>query len=158
MPDFLAEKYKEINGRVAELAPVVAEYERLEAAAVALDGISVDSPNGAPAVRQSAPVHRGGPGRTRGAMSSATGPAVRSTSAAIAPSKRPPGRRKGTGKRAAEALIYIRRQPGITIPDLARRMGIKQNYLYRVMPGLEQDGKVAKQGRGWHPVQAKTTT
>jgi hypothetical protein len=29
-------------------------------------------------------------------------------------------------------------------------MGIKQNYLYRVLPGLEQDGQVTKQGRGWH--------
>ena len=42
-------------------------------------------------------------------------------------------------------------QPGITIPELAAKMGIKQNYLYRVLPGLEQESKVAKQGRGWHP-------
>jgi DNA-binding IscR family transcriptional regulator len=42
-------------------------------------------------------------------------------------------------------------QPGITIPELAAKMGIKQNYLYRVLPGLEQEGKIAKQGRGWHP-------
>jgi DNA-binding IclR family transcriptional regulator len=42
-------------------------------------------------------------------------------------------------------------QPGITIPELAAKMGIKQNYLYRVLPSLEQEGKVAKKGRGWHP-------
>jgi hypothetical protein len=30
-------------------------------------------------------------------------------------------------------------------------MGIKQNYLYRVLPGLEQENKVKKDGRGWHP-------
>jgi hypothetical protein len=30
-------------------------------------------------------------------------------------------------------------------------MGIKQNYLYRVLPGLEKDGKVVKRGHGWHP-------
>lgn len=30
-------------------------------------------------------------------------------------------------------------------------MGIKQNYLYRVLPGLEQEKRVSKQGRGWHP-------
>lgn len=30
-------------------------------------------------------------------------------------------------------------------------MGIKQTYLYRVLPGLEQAGKIEKQGRGWHP-------
>jgi hypothetical protein len=33
-------------------------------------------------------------------------------------------------------------------------MGIKQNYLYRVLPGLQQEGLVSKQGRGWHPQQA----
>ncbi len=42
-------------------------------------------------------------------------------------------------------------QPGITIPELAAKMGIKQNYLYRVLPGLEQEKKIKKQGRGWHP-------
>ena len=42
-------------------------------------------------------------------------------------------------------------QPGITIPELAAKMGIKQNYLYRVLPGLEQENKVTKKGRGWHP-------
>jgi hypothetical protein len=41
-------------------------------------------------------------------------------------------------------------QPGITIPELATKMGIKQTYLYRVLPGLEQESKVKKQGRGWH--------
>jgi hypothetical protein len=45
----------------------------------------------------------------------------------------------------------VQRQPGITIPELAVKMGIKQNYLYRVLPGPEQENKVAKQGRGWHP-------
>ncbi len=42
-------------------------------------------------------------------------------------------------------------QPGITIPELAAKMGIKQNYLYRVLPGLEQENKVSKQGSGWYP-------
>ena len=42
-------------------------------------------------------------------------------------------------------------QPGITIPELASKMGIKHNYLYRVLPGLEKEGKVRKVGKGWHP-------
>ena len=41
-------------------------------------------------------------------------------------------------------------KPGITIPELADAMGIKQNYLYRVMPGSPKTGKVTKSGRGWH--------
>jgi DNA-binding IclR family transcriptional regulator len=35
------------------------------------------------------------------------------------------------------------------IADVAQKMGIQQNYLYRVLPGLEQEGKVRKEGRGW---------
>jgi hypothetical protein len=60
------------------------------------------------------------------------------------------GRRKGSGTRAAQTLSFVQGQPGITIPELASKMGIKQNYLYRVLPGLEQDGKLEKKGRGWH--------
>ena len=30
-------------------------------------------------------------------------------------------------------------------------MGIKANYLYRVLPQLEADGKVKKRKKGWHP-------
>ena len=67
------------------------------------------------------------------------------------PGKRRAGRRKGSGTRAAQALSFVKGQPGITIPELAAKMGIKQNYLYRVLPGLEQEGKVSKRGRGWHP-------
>ena len=61
------------------------------------------------------------------------------------------GRRKGGGTRAAQALSFVEGQPGITIPELAAKMGIKQNYLYRVLPSLEQEGKLEKKGRGWHP-------
>ncbi|MFZ1926457.1 MAG: hypothetical protein WAU42_09975, partial [Solirubrobacteraceae bacterium] len=65
--------------------------------------------------------------------------------------RRRAGRRKGSGTRAAQALQFVSGQPGITIPELAAKMGIKQNYLYRVLPGLEQEKKIKKQGRGWHP-------
>jgi hypothetical protein len=61
------------------------------------------------------------------------------------------GRRKGSGTRATQALSFVQGQPGITIPELAANMGIKQNYLYRVIPGLQQEGKLEKKGRGWYP-------
>jgi CRP-like cAMP-binding protein len=60
------------------------------------------------------------------------------------------GRPRGSGTRAAQALQLVGERPGITIPELADAMGIKQNYLYRVMPGLAEEGKVTKSGRGWH--------
>ena len=86
------------------------------------------------------------PGSTNKAAMTAT-----ATAGAPSTGRRRAGRRKGSGTRAAEALKFVTGQPGITIPELAAKMGIKQNYLYRVLPALEQEGKINKQGRGWHP-------
>jgi hypothetical protein len=149
--DFLDEKRQEITNRLKELKPLVDEFRRLEAAVAALAGVggsssaSTASP-AAPATR------RRGPGRPRGSgvkKAAAAPAAVKAPKAAAA--KRRAGRRKGSGTRAAEALSFVQGQPGITIPELAAKMGIKQNYLYRVLPGLESEGKVEKKGRGWHP-------
>jgi hypothetical protein len=139
--DFLDEKRREITDRLNELKPLVEEYSRLETAAAALAGVGGSSSAKAGSRR--------GPGRPRGSSTRAK--------AAVAKAKparkgaRRAGRRKGSGGRAAEALALVQGQPGITIPELAAKMGIKQNYLYRVLPGLEQEKKVQKQGRGWHP-------
>ena len=141
MTDFLDEKRKEIADRLKELKPLVDEYNRLEAAAGALDGVG-----GTAATATATAAPRKGPGRPRGSGAKATTAQPRK-----AAGKRRAGRRKGSGTRAAEALALVQGQPGITIPELAAKMGIKQNYLYRVLPGLEQEKKVAKQGRGWHP-------
>lgn len=59
-------------------------------------------------------------------------------------------------KRSAEALRHVTAQPGITIPELAQKMGIAQNYLYRVLPELQKDGHVRKEGRGWHPAATES--
>jgi hypothetical protein len=166
--DFLDEKRREINDRLAELKPLIDEYNRLEAAATALAGVRGSAPAGARAsasatAAPAAPAKRG-PGRPRGSKSRTTTgkrrgrPPGRKTAAATATTTetataapRRAGRRKGSGTRAAQALSFVTGQPGITIPELAAKMGIKQNYLYRVLPGLEQEKKIKKQGRGWHP-------
>jgi hypothetical protein len=150
--DFLDEKRREITDRLKELKPLVDEFNRLEAAASALAGVigSAASEAGAAITR------RRGPGRPRGSVSRkratvAAPKAARKPGRPAKPAKRRAGRRKGSGTRAAEALSFVQGQPGITIPELAAKMGIKQNYLYRVLPGLEQEKKVEKKGRGWHP-------
>jgi len=130
VPDFLEEKRKEISQRLKELRPLVDEYHRLEAAEQALSGVGGSSRSTATAAT---------PRRTRRAKSSGTG-------------RR--GRPKGSGTRAVQALDLVKARPGITIPELAEAMGIKQNYLYRVMPGLADEGKVTKSGRGWHAREA----
>ena len=119
------------------------EYHRLEAAAGALAGVG-----GAAVSTARSAVGKRGPGRPRGTASKA---APKTTRKAKGATKRRAGRRKGSGTRAAEALSLVQGQPGITIPELAAKMGIKQNYLYRVLPGLEQEKKVTKKGRGWFP-------
>jgi hypothetical protein len=145
--DFLDEKRREITDRLKELKPLVDEYNRLEAAASALAGVGGSSAsNGGGAT----PTRRRGPGRPRSSATRAKAAAA-TPRAARKPGKRRAGRRKGSGTRAAEALSFVQGQPGITIPELAAKMGIKQNYLYRVLPGLEQEKKVEKKGRGWHP-------
>jgi hypothetical protein len=128
MADFLDEKRKEIQARLKELKPLVDEYNKLVAADQALGGLG----NGTP-VATAAPARRRSPARAGGQVVKA---------------KR--GRPKGGGTRAAQALQLVTDRPGITIPELAEAMGIQQNYLYRVLPGLAEEGKVTKSGRGWH--------
>jgi hypothetical protein len=134
MADFLEQKRREIEERLKELRPLVEEARQLEAAAAALTGVGVSE------VRSAA---RRGPGRPRGSGGAAGRTAKRSTGRR--------GRPRGSGTRAAEALALVKAQPGITITELAEKMGIKQNYLYRVLPVLEGELKVTKKGRGWHP-------
>jgi len=158
--DFLDDKRQEIQSRMAELKPLVDEFQRLQTAASALEG-ALDGANPPAPARGIASATRRGPGRPRGrgpgrppGSGRASGrPAAskkRTTSSAL-PTTARRGRRKGSGQRPAEALVIVREQPGVTVPELAARMGIKQNYLYRILPGLAQEGKVRKEGRGWHP-------
>jgi hypothetical protein len=125
--DFLDAKVKEIEERLQELRPLVDEYRKLEAASAVLDGVDGGS---AP----SRSVARAAPSRT--ANGSRRG--------------RPRGARSGN-TRALQAVELVRAHPGITIPELAGHMGIKPNYLYRILPQLEDDGEVTRRDKGWHP-------
>jgi CRP-like cAMP-binding protein len=75
-------------------------------------------------------------------------------------SRRRPGRPRSTppasgggrgGTRAAQAVALITARPGLTAADLAEAIGISRNYLYRVLPTLEEQGIVVKRGTGYHP-------
>ena len=126
MADFLDETRKEIQARLKELRPLVDEFHRLEAAERALSGVGTTT---------SAPARQTRRKRTSGGAGTSGG-------------RR--GRPKGSGTRAKEALKLIGDRPGVTIPELADAMGIKQNYLYRVVPDLQSQGLVTKSGKGWH--------
>lgn len=125
MADFLDAKVREIEERLQELRPLIDEFYRLEAASAAL-------------------IDAGSPRRRR--------PAPTPAAATNGGSRR--GRPRGTrsdNTRATQTIEIVRAQPGITIPELASHMGIKPNYLYRVLPQLADEGKVRRDGKGWHP-------
>jgi hypothetical protein len=131
--DFLKKTLQDIEARRRELAPLVEEYRQLEEAAAALQGVDGSS-------RASRPAAAAAPSRPtrRRRASGSTGTGRR-------------GRPRGSGKRAQQALDLVAGQPGISIPELAKAMKIQPNYLYRVLPGLEKDGKVKKKDKGWYP-------
>jgi hypothetical protein len=132
MPTFVDTTVKEIDGRLRELRD---ELSRLEAARTALSG------------------GRRGPGRPRGTASRTNGSAPAATRTArratTAPRKRTT--RRGGNTRAAQTLALVSERPGITIPQIAKAMKIEPNYLYRVLPRLASEGKVKREGQGWHP-------
>ncbi len=133
MPAFVDTAVKEIDQRLRELQD---EVSRLEAARSALTG------------------GRRGPGRPRGTSARTTRASARTTRARTGrrTSSGPPARstRRGGNTRAAQALDLVRKQPGVTIPELAKAMKIQPNYLYRVLPRLASEGQVMRNGQGWH--------
>jgi hypothetical protein len=134
MADFLDEKRREMQERLTELKPLVDEYHRLEAAVRALDGVGEPAPARAAGRRRSS-----GSGGEGGGGEGGSG-------------RR--GRPRGSGTRGKQALELVRSNPGISIPEMAEQMGIQQNYLYRVLPSLQKEGLVRKEGRGWHAMEA----
>lgn len=126
MAGFVDSTVKDIDDRLRELKE---EVSKLEAARAALVGA------------------RRGPGRPPGSGSGAT-----TRRRAGRRPGRPRGRRSG-GTRSAEALALVQARPGIKIPEIAAELKIEPNYLYRVMPGLEKEGKITRSSdKGYHPV------
>jgi len=122
MAGFVDTTVKDIEERLRELKD---EVGRLEAARTALtSGRSIKQPPRAPRSSSNGSVRRR-PGRPRG--------------------------RRGGNTRASQALDLVRAEPGITIPQLAVALKIQPNYLYRVMPSLEKDGSIKRDGAGWFP-------
>lgn len=78
---------------------------------------------------------RRGPGRPRG-----SGATSRTTA---------PRRKRRRGTRADQAVRLIKANPGISASEVAKKMRIKPNYLYRVLGDLQKEGRVKKSGRSY---------
>ncbi|MGA2006836.1 MAG: hypothetical protein ABSH27_04670 [Solirubrobacteraceae bacterium] len=123
MADVLSRIRADLEKRLRELEPLIEEHAHVRRALDALNGAGT---------------------RAEGTVKSAV---KRTRSAATSTAARRRGRPSGSGARAQEALKLVQ----ITLQELAKRMKIKPNYLYRVLPQLEKDGKVAKKEKGYHP-------
>src|ERR1019366_6970792 len=130
MADTLNRIRSDLEKRLRELEPLVQEHAHVRQALDALKGA---------ASRVHRP-HRNGAKRPVAAKSTAT--ATRR------------GRPQGSGARAQQALKLVHAHPGITIAEMAKRMKIAPNYLYRVIPQLQKDGKIRKHEKGYHPPES----
>jgi len=130
MADTLSKIRSDLEKRLRELDPLIKEHAQVRDALDALKGVG-----------------------TRVGRAATTAPR-RARSATARAATRGPGRPRGTGGRAQEALKLVHKHPGITLAEMAKRMKIQANYLYRVLPQLEKDGKVKKRDKGYHPPES----
>ena len=131
MAETLSKLRSDLERRIREIEPLIEEHARLRQALEALKGVDGSHPG----------------------QASSTAPR-RAASRRAAGAKGRRGRPRGSGARAQQVLKVVREQPGITIAELAQRLKIKPNYLYRVVPGLLKDGKLEKRDKGYHPPEA----
>jgi hypothetical protein len=148
--DFLTKQRQQIEARLKELQPAHEEYLTLLKARDALASVKPADgrrgPGRPPGKRgPGRPPARRGPGRPRGSRTG-TGRAT----AANGRRKRASGRGRRSNTRADQALTLIKQNPGIKVPDIAKQMGIRQNYLYRVTAGLEKQRLVRRRDGGFH--------
>src|SRR5436853_5021077 len=121
----------QVAARIKELQPAHEEYLALVELQDQLGTGTATSGNGRRRGRRGRP-----PGRPAGRSTATTAATTTSTGRRRG---RPP---KGAKTRADEALDLIKANPGISVGDIAERMNIRQNYLYRVTGQLQKSGPV----------------
>jgi hypothetical protein len=136
-------------GRMAELKPIVDEYTELEqvaqrrgvkpAAATATAAPSRSRGRSRRAARRTATRRVAGNGGGASAIKT-TGRGRTGTPATSA-------RRS---ERAEQILAMAAEQPGITVAEIAKKMGVDATGLYRPLRRLEKEGRWRKQGRELH--------
>jgi hypothetical protein len=159
--DFLTKQRRQIKTRLEELRPLYEEYLTLERAQDALDQLEAPIRRvvrgrrgpGRPPGSKNRKAKRG-PGRPPGSKSrtSTRGRSTARKSSTRRSTRRTTARRRSTGTtRADQTLATIKANPGIGIGDLAKRLGIRPNYLYRVTAQLQKERKIRRRNGGFHP-------
>jgi hypothetical protein len=126
MADLIEETARGIRARLKELAPLVAEYERLEAAYAALDGAGRQAPDDARRSRGGSQPRRRA-GRARAGTASA-GSGVRA--------------KRGQNKAAVYGVVTER--PGVTVTEIAAVTGIAKPLIYNTTRAGVDRGELEK--------------
>lgn len=129
MSDFYARMRLDVKARMEELEPSVLEYERLARILRAID----TEDGGEPAVVLEA----------HGTGRAVTTPPRRGKSGEAGSEPR--------GRRARQVMEVIRAEPGLSLAQIAERLGSKPGYLYQLLPRLADQGLAREQSSRWHP-------
>jgi predicted HTH transcriptional regulator len=120
---------KHVVARLRELEPALAEYEELRKLADRLE-LGYDPAANPPPTAKRSP-------RTRAAK-----PSGRRATRGRKPRRSP----VAASERDQQVLAVIAEQPGVTAPELGKRLGVDYTGLYRVIRRLESRGQIRKDG------------
>jgi DNA-binding transcriptional ArsR family regulator len=131
--DDLRSMEQRVAERLAELEPLVQEYNQLLAEAkrhnLALPGL--DGSAARP---------------RRGRAQAAAAPTTRRSAPTV--KRQTPVRRN---QRREQILKLVRQRPGITVAEIGKELKVDPTSLYRVVSALNRDGQIKKTGRQLRP-------
>jgi len=151
-----------IAARLAELEPLVQEYNELQEIATRLDidrgRVAAAAPPVASAAPQLEPMPKPAPKakpKPKPKPKATVRPAAAKRPAAVkrravkgaAVRRQPGGTQKAGAERRERMLALIRDTPGITVPELSEALGVDAPSLYRVVRKLQSDGTIVKDGK-----------
>jgi winged helix-turn-helix DNA-binding protein len=135
--DELREMERQVTRRLQELEPMVAEYQELRKIAERIGEQVADATNAPKATkpRAKASAAAGRPARTRKPPRAS----------------KPAAGRELRGKRDEDIIRIVTEQPGITVAQVGKELGVDPTGLYRVVRRLQAAGRIRKQGLGLKP-------
>jgi hypothetical protein len=142
-----------VAARLAELEPLVREYEELQRVAAEI-GLAAPAPAGSGSGRgtEAAEVTAPAPAPASADPSAARADQPSSRSAPRRrQARRGPSRVAAAAERDARVLDAVSANPGATVAEIATALGADAVSLYRPVRDLASAGKIVKRGRGLFP-------
>jgi uncharacterized membrane protein len=155
----------ELVARLRELRPLAIEYQELEKVARHL-GLDLDDGHPPPA-RKRKPSRKTTPTQRITATAAQSAPTGKASAATGHASGTNAGRRRGRAlssemdkrrrdnnrqsRRQQDVLRLIRDRPGITVKEIATKLGVDATNLYRHVHKLQQDALITKHGTALQP-------